>query len=82
MGFKIFRVDTYDGKANPMQWLTLYEITVRATGKSEDVIANYLPIMLNQSVNSWPSAYEMTPSDLGMTSRRSSLRNTWPPVSI
>jgi hypothetical protein len=23
-------VDTYDAKANPEQWLTLYEITVRA----------------------------------------------------
>jgi hypothetical protein len=28
--FKIFGVDTYDAKANPEQWLTLYEITVRA----------------------------------------------------
>ena len=49
MGFKIFGVDTYDGKANPAQCLTLYEITVRAVGGSKDVMANYLPIMLNQS---------------------------------
>jgi len=40
-------VDTYDGKANPVQWLMLYEIAVRATGRREDVMANYLPIMLN-----------------------------------
>ena len=53
VGFKIFRVDTYDGKAYPAQWLTLYEIVVRATGGSEDVMANYLPVMLNQSKNSW-----------------------------
>jgi len=46
-GFKIFGVDTYDGKANPMLWLTLYEIAIRAIGGSEDVMANYLPIMLN-----------------------------------
>jgi hypothetical protein len=41
----------YDDKANPKQWLTLYEITVRAASKSEYVRANYLPIMLNQSTN-------------------------------
>ena len=46
-------MNTYDGKANPAQWLTLYEITMRATGESEDVMANYLPIMLNQSMNNW-----------------------------
>ena len=47
MGFKIVGVDTYDGKANPAQWLMLYEIIVRAASGSEDVMANYLPIMLN-----------------------------------
>jgi hypothetical protein len=46
-GFKIIGVNTYNSKANPALWLTLYEITMRATGRSEDVIANYLPIMLN-----------------------------------
>ena len=51
MGFKIFGVDTYDFKANPTQWLMLYEIAVRAIGRSEDVMANYLPIMLNHSMN-------------------------------
>jgi hypothetical protein len=50
-GFKIFRVDTYNSKANPVQWLTLYEIVVRTTGESGDVMANYLPVMLNQSTN-------------------------------
>jgi hypothetical protein len=49
--FKIFEVDMYDGKANPKQLMTLYEITVCAAGRSENVRANYLPIMLNQSVN-------------------------------
>ena len=51
VGFKVLGVNTYDGKANPAQWLTLYEITVRAAGGDEDVMANYLHIMLNQSVN-------------------------------
>ena len=47
MGFKVLGVNTYDGKANPALWLTLYEITVRAANKDEDVMANYLPVMLN-----------------------------------
>ena len=46
-------VDPYDGKANPEQWMMLYEITMRVTGGSEDMMANYLPIMLNQSMNNW-----------------------------
>ena len=51
VGFKIIGVNTYDSRANPAQWLTLYEITVRAAGESEDVMSNYLPIRLNQSMN-------------------------------
>ena len=46
-------MDTYDDKANLEQWMTLYEIAVRVTGGSDDVMVNYLPIMLNQSVNNW-----------------------------
>ena len=53
MGFKVIGVNTYDEKANPAQWLTLYEIAVRAMVGNEDVMANYLPIMLNQSANNW-----------------------------
>ena len=52
-GFKIFRVDPYDGKANPEQWMQLYEITVRAVGENTDVMVNYLPVMLSQSTNNW-----------------------------
>ena len=40
-------------KANPAQWLTLYEIAVKAVGRDEDIMANYLLIMLNQSANNW-----------------------------
>ena len=53
MGFKVIGVNSYDGKANPAQWLTLYEIAVKAMGGDEDVMVNYLPIMLNQSTNNW-----------------------------
>ena len=53
MGFKVIGVNTYDEKANPTQWLSLYEITVKAAGEDEDIMANYLPVMLNQSTNNW-----------------------------
>ena len=51
MGFKVLGVNTYDGKANPAQWQTLYKIVVRTADGDEDVMANYLPVMLNQSAN-------------------------------
>ena len=54
VGFKVIGVNTYDRKVNPAQWLTLYEITIKAMGGDEDIMANYLPIMLNQSTNNWP----------------------------
>jgi hypothetical protein len=46
-------LDTYDGKANPEQWVTLYEIAIRAAGGDKDVMANYLPVVINQSANQW-----------------------------
>jgi hypothetical protein len=51
MGFKVIGVNTYNRKANPAQWLTLYKIIVKAVGGDKYVMANYLPIMLNQSAN-------------------------------
>ena len=53
IGFKIIGVDPYDGKANPEQWMQLYEIAVRAAGGNSDVMANYLPVMLSQTANNW-----------------------------
>jgi hypothetical protein len=46
-------LDTYDGKANPEQWIALYEIIVRAVHGDEDMMANYLPVVINQSMNQW-----------------------------
>jgi hypothetical protein len=46
-------LDTYDRKANPEQWVTLYEINVRVAGGDEDVMANYLLVVINQSANQW-----------------------------
>jgi hypothetical protein len=51
--FKLHDLDTYDKKANPEQRITLYEITVQATHGDEDVMANYLPVVINQSANQW-----------------------------
>ena len=53
IGFKVFRVDPYNGKANPEQWMQFYEIIVCATGGNNDVMANDLPVMLSQSTNNW-----------------------------
>jgi hypothetical protein len=39
--------------ANPTQWLTRYEIAVLAMRGDEDIMANYLPILLDQSANNW-----------------------------
>jgi hypothetical protein len=52
--FNVIGVNTYDGMANPTQWLTRYEIAVLATRGDEDIMANYLPILLDQSANNWP----------------------------
>jgi hypothetical protein len=51
INFKLHDLDTYDGKANPEQWITLYEIVVRAAHGDEDVMANYFPMVINQSTN-------------------------------
>jgi hypothetical protein len=51
--FKVVGGTTYNNKANPTQWLTFYEIAILAAGGDEDVMANYLPIMLDQSANNW-----------------------------
>jgi hypothetical protein len=51
--FKLHDLDTYDGKANPEQWITLYKIVVRVAHGDEDVMANYLPVVINQSINKW-----------------------------
>lgn len=51
--FKIYRVQPYDSHANPEQWLVSYAITVRAGGGDTDVMANYLPVMLQPAAMNW-----------------------------
>lgn len=51
--FKIHDLETYNGKDNPEHWAMLYEIAVRAAGGDEDVMANYFPVVINNSAHQW-----------------------------
>ena len=50
-------VQPYDGHANPEQWLTSYAITMRAGGGDIDVMANYLPVMLQPTTMNWLTSF-------------------------
>lgn len=52
-GFKLGDLKKYDGKANPELWIMLYETAVRAANGDEYVMANYLPVVLDQATNHW-----------------------------
>jgi hypothetical protein len=45
--FKLHDLDTYDGKANPEQWIIVYEIAIRAAHGDEDIMTSYLPVVIN-----------------------------------
>ena len=47
------RNSKYDNKENLELWITLYEITVRSGMGDEHVMANYLPIILDQASHQW-----------------------------
>ena len=51
-GFKITRVEPYEGRMNLTQWLQAYATAVRAAGGDTSVMANYLPIMLTPAAMS------------------------------
>jgi hypothetical protein len=46
--FKVSNVDKYEPKQDPGGWLVVYTTVARATGKTEDVMTAYLPIVLGQ----------------------------------
>jgi hypothetical protein len=52
-GFKLGDLKKYDGKANPELWITLYEIAVHTANRDEYVMANYLPVVLDEAANQW-----------------------------
>jgi len=45
--FKLEKLKKYDGKENPENWITLYEIAVRSAAGDEHVMANYFPVVLD-----------------------------------
>jgi hypothetical protein len=51
--FKLEKLRKYDDKENPESWITLYEITVWSTTGDEHVMANYLPVVLDQAGHQW-----------------------------
>jgi hypothetical protein len=51
--FKLEKLRKYDGKENPDSWVMLYEITIRSATGDEHVMANYLPVVLDQAGHQW-----------------------------
>ena len=51
--FKLEKLKKYDGKENPENWITLYEIVVRSAAGDEHVMANYFPVVLDQAGHQW-----------------------------
>ena len=51
--FKLEKLKKYDGKENPKNWITLYEIAVRSATGDEHVMANYFPVVLDQAGHQW-----------------------------
>ena len=45
--FKLEKLKKYDGKENPENWITLYEIAVLSAAGDEHVMANYFPVVLD-----------------------------------
>lgn len=51
--FKLEKLKKYDGKENPENWITLYEIVVWSAIGDEHVMANYFPVVLDQAGHQW-----------------------------
>ena len=61
--------------------MQLYEIVVRAAGGNNDVMANYLPIMLSQTANNWLMGLREDSIESWDDLKRVLLRITWQRVS-
>ena len=46
-------MDKFNGTQNPLEFLQIYTTAIRATGGDENVMANYLPTVLEGSARSW-----------------------------
>nr|AAV43881.1 putative polyprotein [Oryza sativa Japonica Group] len=52
-GFKPTGIEKYEGTTNPESWLTAYGLAIRAAGGDSKAMANYLPVALADSAQSW-----------------------------
>jgi len=51
--FKLEKLKKYDGKENPKNWITLYEIVVRSAAGDKHVMTNYFRVVLDQAGHRW-----------------------------
>ena len=51
--FKLEKLKKFDGKENPANWITLYEVAVWSATGDEHVMANYFPVVLDQAGHQW-----------------------------
>jgi len=51
--FQARETKKYNGKENPENWITLYEIAVRSATGDEHVMANYFSVVLDQAGHEW-----------------------------
>jgi hypothetical protein len=51
--FKPSTVNKYDGSTNPVEWLEVYLLVIKAAGGDSYVMANYLSICLSSSTRTW-----------------------------
>jgi hypothetical protein len=80
MNFKLEKLRKYDGKENPKNWITLYEITIRLASGDEHVMANYLPVVLDQAGHQWLLSLPENSSTAGHNSSRPSSTTSSPRV--
>ena len=78
--FKLEKLKKYDGKENPKNWITPYEIVDRSAAGDEHVMANYFPVVLDQAGYQWLLGLR-TPSILGRNCARRSSTISLPPAS-
>jgi hypothetical protein len=52
-GFKLEKLNHYDGKVNPELWVQLYETACRSAMGDEHVMANYFPVVVGPVGHQW-----------------------------
>jgi hypothetical protein len=53
LNFKPSRIEKYDGSTNPVEWLKVYQLIIKATGGDSYMMENYLPDCLSVSARTW-----------------------------